>query len=1243
MLKLVDIRKSYHTAGFTQTALNGVSISFRDNEFTAILGPSGSGKTTLLNIIGGLDHYDAGELIIDSVYTKRYEDRDWDTYRNNRIGYVFQSYNLIPHQTILSNVELALTLSGVSPAERKARATQTLAKLGLEDHLHKLPSQLSGGQMQRVAIARALINDPEILLADEPTGALDTNTGIQVMDLLSEISKDRLVILVTHNQELAETYANRIIHLKDGSIASDSRPYYPEIMGQRTASEPRTSKMSFLTAISLSFSNLLSKIGRTFMTALAGSIGIIGIAAILALATGVNNYIRDVERDTMNIYPLTIQERGFDLASLFSDPGERLRDTEREEDSVPVLNVVETMFSYQNKNDLGSLKEYIESHKNDLEPNVKTIQYKYNITPQIYLPDHSEETQQVNPDAILSTRGMGGDSGFGSLAGSFGFSTMGLFHEMSGDETMFADQFDLMAGTWPDRYDEAILVLSPGGAISDYLLYGMALRDRTQLESMIDSIIENEDKQVKVNDERVGSVSYEELLAVEFQVIAAADRYAYDEQYDVWIDKSTDKNFMRSLIDDGLTLKISGIVQPKEDETATSLMIGINYRPELIRYLMEETAQSEIVKEQLADPLTNVMTGERFGEDAQNAQNGSFQFTDLIQVDPDAMSGAIQFDPSKLDLSSMNLKDLSFPTGELDLSSMDFSGIDLSGMDISGFEMPNLDLAALDFTGIDLTAIDLSGIDLSSLDFTSIDVSGIPLPEFDLSNFTLPEFSPSETQLPDVDITSMQPSESDLLALTDSISAAIHVQSGELQALVGTLMTGFLSEESEAQVTDPQQMTADIVSYLKKPEIQAMIDSWHQALIQPGSMQEPIRNAVDVYLQDVMQEYTDRIAQGFQFLTEESMTAYLKQLSSAFSEQLQAQMTDYASQVATYLQSGILSQVQSQILSQLQTQLMPQLQTQLMSQLQRQLMSQVQTQLFSQLETQLMSQLQSQLMTQLQSQLTNQLGSQLMPQLQSGIESAMTQMMSDLPAQMQDAITIDPDAFSQAFQMSMSEEETLSLMTAMMNPQVSSLERNLSALGYADPQIPSQIDIYPVDFQAKENIDTFLQSYNAQMEEENQPDKVVRYTDIVGTMMRSVSDIINMISNILIAFVAISLVVSSIMIGVITYISVLERKKEIGILRALGASKKDIRRVFNAETLILGFVAGVLGILVTFLLTFPANAIVYQKFGVERIAQLPLQASLILIGVSMALAFLSGLIPSSAAARKDPVEALRSE
>ncbi len=1099
MLQLTGIRKSYTTADFTQTALDDVSVSFRDNEFVAVLGPSGSGKTTMLNIIGGLDHYDDGDLEIDGISTKEYNSRDWDTYRNNRIGFVFQSYNLIPHQSILANVELALTLSGVSATERRERAIQALEEVGLGDHIRKKPNQLSGGQMQRVAIARALINDPEILLADEPTGALDTKTSTQVMDLLTKIAKKRLVIMVTHNSELAENYANRIIILKDGQIKSDTRPFHPSEEDYHTGRQARKASMSFLTAISLSFSNLMTKKGRTFVTALAGSIGIIGIAAIMSLANGINVYIEDIERETLSIYPLTISESGFDLDSLYGDFNEILQDdTDIDEDVVYEQQIVDTLFSSQSTNDLGSLKSYLDEKEEELDPYVNSLQYTYGITPQIFLADTSDGIDQVNPDSILNSYGFGSADSMSALLGMGDMMSMSSFSEMPGDLDMFEHQYEVMTGRWPESYDEVVLVVNSDGSVSDYVLYMAGLRDRSELRNLMDSFINQTDYELPESD---ATITYDSLMETEFRVINPADQYQYDEEYDIWLDKSNDEEYMETLVEEGMALKIVGIVKPDADATANALSAGINYTPELISHLMEEAAQSEIVQDQMSRPDINVLTGVSFAEENEETEDPAFDLADIISIDEDAITEAFGLDPDDL-------------------------GMDLSGMDITDMFDDFGDLGDL---SIDPGALDLDGLDMSGF---NIDPSDMDLPEFDM----------------------------DLDELTRAIANDVNIPADQLNAIMVSVLENFIREEIANGVTDLEQIPEDLQRYLARSDVQNEINSQLASFIDSSAMEEQIMRMLEVYMQDAMQTYMNQ------------MTASLENYLQSYLEALMETTMD------TYM---------------------------------------------------------NQIMDQLESQLTSGLEAQS--------QQLMDQLGDELASQFEELMDFDLEDLADSFEIETDEDELLALLTALMNPEESTYERNLSTFGYADPDVPSTINIYPMDFQAKEEIIALLDEYNAQAEADGEPERVVRYTDIVGVMMSSITDIINTISYALIAFVSISLVVSSIMIGVITYISVLERKKEIGILRALGASRQNIRQVFNAETLIIGFVSGLLGIVVTLLLCIPANIIVENLVGIEKIAQLPTVAGFGLIAISMLLTFVAGLFPASAAARKDPVEALRSE
>ena len=1043
MLQLRNIRKAYTTGSFTQTALDDVSISFRDSEFVAILGPSGSGKTTLLNIIGGLDHYDTGDLVIDGISTKEYKDRDWDTFRNNRIGFVFQAYNLIPHQTILANVELALTLSGVSRAERRTRALDALRKVGLGDHVDKKPSQLSGGQMQRVAIARALINDPEILLADEPTGALDSKTSVQIMDLLTEIANDRLVIMVTHNPELAEQYATRIVNLADGVIRSDSDPFDPASEDMRASKKQvRRTSMSFLTALSLSWNNLLTKKGRTLMTAFAGSIGIIGIAAILSLANGVNSYIANVEEETLSEYPLSIEDQGFDMTSLMTmgmgaqgsssgsgdsqDAGQADgTSNDANGGTVGESKMVTGMFGSIGSNDLASLKEYLDNGDSGIDQYVNSIEYGYSITPQLFSSDTEDSVRQVNPDKSFSSIGFGSATSTNGIMSSM--MSTNVFYEMPSDPDLYQDQYDVVAGTWPQSYSDVVLVLTPNGKVSDFMLYTMGLRDHSELDDMVRAFANEEE--VNAPDDYM-TLTYDQLMGVTFKLVADTDYYQYDSDYHVWKNKSDDADYMRDLVNSGEDVHICGIVKPKAGAKITSLQTGFYYTSDMVSRIIDEAADSQIVKDQLADSATNVFTGKSFAEEA-DAEDSSFDMSSLFTIDGNKLQAAFQIDPDAL--------------------SVDMSSLDLSG-----------------------AAIDLPAA---------------------------PEMDPSEFQV------SGQPT----------------INKEAAAALMATVEKDYFAYYSE-QVQQGKPAPS-FNEYFVTERAQKLVSDALPGIIDTSEMQAELAQKIQAYLQA-------------------TMSSYMNQVVSAMQMQMQA---------------------------------------------------------------------------------------------------AMTQVMGQLSANMATAMHVDESAFADAFQMNMDEKELTELMMSLMSSETTSFDGNLNKLGYADYAKPASIDIYPKDFESKQSVIDILDGYNDKMKAEGEDDKAVSYTDIVGALMSSVTTIVNMISYVLVAFVAISLVVSSIMIGVITYISVLERKKEIGILRSIGASKGDIGRVFNAETVIVGLVAGLIGIGVTALGCIPANAIVYALFDVPNVAILPWQAAVILVAISVFLTFLSGLIPSSAASRKDPVEALRSE
>ncbi len=664
MLQIKNVYKEYKTGNLVQKALDNVSLNLRDNEFVAILGPSGSGKTTLLNIIGGLDRYDKGDLVINEISTKKYKDRDWDSYRNHTIGFVFQSYNLIPHQTILSNVELALTISGVSKSERKKKAIKALKEVGLEEQIHKKPNQLSGGQMQRVAIARALVNNPDIVLADEPTGALDSDTSVQVMELLKQVAKDRLVVMVTHNPELAEKYATRIVNLRDGKICSDTDPYI--IGGTYQQPEHKNmgkTSMSFLTSLSLSFNNLKTKKGRTILTSFAGSIGIIGIALILSLSNGVNTYIRSVEEDTLSEYPLQIQKTGIDMTAMLVDTSDD--ETEKKANNeINVSDMLTSMFSTIGSNDLTSLKKYLQSDECNIKEYAKAIEYSYQVTPRIYSSD-TKNLRQLNPDTTFASVGLGSTTSTNSLISSM--MSTDVFFQMPSDVKLFENQYDVKAGRWPTQYNECVLVLSSNGNMSDFLTYTLGLRDYKELDHMVEQFSKEEEVDALENTD---VYSYEDILGVTFKLINSSDCYEYDSEYKIWRDKTENTKYMKKLVDKGEDLKIVGIIQPKEGATATMLQSAIYYHASLTNHIIEEATNSKIVQEQLKSPKINVFTGKNFDESEDDKD--SFDMNSLFEIDEKKMKSAFKVDESKIKVDFGNLNQafskVSLP--QLDLNSI---------------------------------------------------------------------------------------------------------------------------------------------------------------------------------------------------------------------------------------------------------------------------------------------------------------------------------------------------------------------------------------------------------------------------------------------------------------------------------------------------------------------------------------------------------------------------------------------
>ena len=1064
MLQLKKIHKQYKTGDLVQTALDKVSLNLRDCEFVAILGPSGSGKTTLLNIIGGLDRYDSGDLIINGISTKKYTDRDWDSYRNHTIGFVFQSYNLIPHQTVLANVELALTISGVSGAERRRRATEALQKVGLGNQLHKHPTEMSGGQMQRVAIARALVNDPDILLADEPTGALDSETSIQVMELLKEVAKDRLVVMVTHNPELAHQYATRIVQLKDGVICSDTDPFEPDTaqLAPPVHKSMGRSSMSPLTSLSLSFNNLLTKKARTLLTAFAGSIGIIGIALIISLSAGVNQYIDDTERSTLSEYPLQILSSGMDLTSMLTSGSPASGSgTTAEKGMVPVRQLITQMVAGITSNDLKSLKTYLESDDCTIAEDATSIEYSYNVQPQIYREDADGSIRQVNPDSSLSSLGISSTSSTNSMMSSM--MNTSVFYQLPESDELYNSQYEVKAGRWPEKYNECVAVLGADGTITDYALYALGLRDSAELDKMIQQFAQNQNVDVPTDFK---TYRYSDFIGIQFKLVNAADRYLRDDDHNAWVDKSDDKDFMKSLVASGETLTVVGVVQPKEDASASMLSSGIAYPAALTQHVIAAAADSQMVKDQLASPAINVMNGEPFGTEDASA----FDMSSLFRIDTDLLKSAFQFDTSKLNF-------------------------DLSG----AFDLDN------------------GSVDLGSL----IDPDDFQL-DLDL------------TETPDLDMSTL----TDLFANMD-----LSVSEDKMQELAQKVLVGYKDYVIGNGILNLNKISFS--QYLKS-------------------------DAFKTLMNDAMGELFDQDALQAQF-------------SEAMQTAMSTLMESYSSQISETLQAQLGSAMQTAM-------------------------------------------------------------TELMTQMSQNIQSQMQQSFSQLGSQMESALKIDATAFQKAIQFNMSEDDLTDLMKSAMLSSTATYDSNLQTLGYADLDAPSQIKIYPQDFDHKASVVAKLDAYNDNMRSQGADDKVIQYTDVVGTLMTSVTEIINMISNMLVAFVSISLVVSSIMIGVITYISVLERRKEIGILRAIGASKRNISEVFNAETFIIGLCSGVMGVVLSEILLIPGNMLI-QKIsnGTNVVARLPLNAALVLIVLATVLTILGGFIPAKGASRSDPVKALRSE
>ena len=1102
MLQIKNISKQYKTGDLVQDALKDVSLNFRDNEFVSILGPSGSGKTTLLNIIGGLDRYDSGDLIINHVSTKNYKDRDWDSYRNHTIGFVFQSYNLIMHQTVLSNVELALTIGGISKKERKARALKALDEVGLKEQAHKKPNQMSGGQMQRVAIARALVNNPDILLADEPTGALDTETSVQVMELLKKVAKDRLVIMVTHNPELAEEYSTRIVKLKDGKVTDDSDPF---ILDVKDMIEPEhknlgKAKMSIFTAFALSFNNLLTKKARTLLTSFAGSIGIIGIALILSLSTGFQNYIDKIQEDTLTSYPLTITSETADTTSmLLSMVSERGESTGK--DTVRERQYISNMFSKIGTNDLTSFKKHLEKNENKVDEMVNLVDYQYSVSPMIYTIDCNEEVTQLNPSTMMASM-MGTSSPMMSMSSM----SSSVFAEMLDDPDTIHSQYDVLAGRWPKKYDEVILVLPEPNGMPDLLVYSLGLRDDKELIDMVSKIMAGE--KVEETNEPL-EWTYEELLDLQLRLVNPTDKYKYNETYKVYEDMSTDASYMQKIYDEALELKVVGIVCAKEGTKTGRLMSGVSYTKELTEYVIEQASESEIVKKQLADREVDVFSGKRFDDESQDA---GLDFQDMISVDTEMLSSAFGTTVSEKDISNMT----------------------------EGYIGEISKAITADNTNAKKAVSD-----------TFITFATNMLNEYITANAN-PTTGIAMIQMSQVDgvVNAFMAKESSQQALAN-LEAAYLVPKATYQAMYTEFLKGMLQGVITIQnVQKPENNQGGTAGSMTPGGGNSGATGDTAGTVQEIQTREGVQPGGNMQDMSAMlhQAAVEQIVVGV--VSQEAIATAIDQLATGMTEAV--------------MQKTILSKV-----------------------------------------------------------------GELSGKLVSTIATSFN---------------VDQEKIAGAFKFDMTEEEIARLMQTMTASSVEkNADTNLLSLGYQEIDKPTSISFYFKDFEAKERFLDFLDGYNDKMEKEDD-EKVIKYTDLTGILMSSVKTIVDSVSYVLIAFVSISLIVSSIMIGIITYISVLERTKEIGVLRAIGASKKNISSIFNAETFIVGLCAGLLGIGVTASLVPPINYIIHSLTGNMDInAVLPIRAAIVLVILSIILTLIGGLIPSRQAAKKDPVLALRSE
>lgn len=1188
MLELRNISKEYRTGGEVVHALRGVDLAFRESEFVSILGPSGCGKTTMLNILGGLDQYTDGDLLIDGISTKEYKDADWDAYRNDTIGFVFQSYNLISHQTVLANVELALTLSGVSAGERRKRAIAALEQVGLGDQINKKPAQMSGGQVQRVAIARALINDPDIILADEPTGALDSETSVQIMAILKEISRSKLVIMVTHNPDLAEEYSTRIVRLSDGQVMSDSMPFTPGadpssaalaaaavpmavgidpiadadsaaaaganaavtagavsaagvVKPGRRASGRRNKSMSMRTALQLSLNNLMTKKARTLLTAFAGSIGIIGIALILSVSNGFQTYIDKLEEDTLSSYPLQIQSETADMASMITAFAANAQDTEGEEsgDRIHEQQVMTDMLASIGSNDLKSFKKYLDSNMDTIGPWFNDYSYSYGISPTIYSTDMTHGVLRVSPGSIFQSYMSG------LQASMVSYSNTDVFFRMMNNQELLQSQYKVLAGRWPEKYDELLLVLDSEDQLNDYIVYTLGLRDPQELKDMIDEVMKG--NEVESHEDQL-EWTYDDFIGMEFSLVNNCDTYVRNSSFNVWEDHSDDDDYMKALIKDSEKLHITGIVCAKDHSGAAAMSTGIGYLPALTEHMIDYAAESEIVRIQRTNKDTDVFSGKTF-ESIRNKTDEGLGFDDMISIDEDKLRRAFggNFDQKALEKAIRK-------TGDDELKS--------------------------------LTAADSA--EKIEEDVNSAFRSGCN----GMINYIVDEYKkdPSKFSFDD-----------------DLVTAALgeNLDTGKHAAIVNPLLKGY---GEILKAAGPELMQG--LAAATDPAAAEAAKQTARETAQKEAATELVKNLpaeLGLSEEDVLKILKDGIT------AEELIT----RSGGTLPEEQAAELAERINGMADQYNASIEKTIEEQM-SQMQ---------QDPEDLLKQFLGQTVDPYVDNSEVQ---------------KRISQYGEGIeMMQMAQEVYPALGKVAAAVGSQ----FNVDPSLIAEAFQMKMDEDEITRLITAYISgDEGSTYEGNLRELGYADTENPVSMAFYLKDFESKEKFLDFIDDYNDKMQKQGDEDLVISYTDITGVMMKSVKTITNAVSYVLIAFVAISLIVSSIMIGVITYISVLERTKEIGILRAIGASKRDISRIFNAETIIVGLCAGVIGIGASLILLVPINHILIGLTKISALkAILPAAGGVILIFISIFLTFIAGLIPSGMAARKDPVVALRTE